>query len=66
MIQTITFEEHAGKTRVTVRHLFPTWEKLTPEQLEIMTPRGAGAPVGWGQTLQHLADYVATRKADQA
>ncbi len=59
--QTVRFAEHAGKTRVTVTHHFPTWDKLSPSELALIAPRVGGQREGWTQTLQHLADYLATR-----
>jgi uncharacterized protein YndB with AHSA1/START domain len=63
MIQTITFADagRADRTRVTVRHRFPAWDTLSPRERALMEPRGGGAREGWTQTLQHLADYIATR-----
>lgn len=60
MLQTITFAERAGKTTITMRQDFPPWDQLGPAELELMRPRMRGAQEGWSQTLQHLAEFVAT------
>ncbi len=41
---TVTFEEHSGKTRLTVRQVYAA-----------ETPATRGAREGWGQTLDRLA-----------
>lgn len=56
------FEAIAGdKTRLTIRQTFPPPYTLTDEQRALLGPRVKGAPIGWGQTLQHLKDYVEKR-----
>jgi uncharacterized protein YndB with AHSA1/START domain len=45
---TVTFSEHAGKTHLTVHQLYSFESDAT-----------RGAPIGWSQTLDHLAEYVA-------
>ena len=49
MVTTITFEEHGGKTRLTMHQTFSKETDST-----------RGAREGWTQTLEHLAEYVAT------
>ena len=48
-VTTITFEEHGGKTRLTMHQTFSKETDST-----------RGAREGWTQTLEHLAEYVAT------
>lgn len=49
MVTTVTFADYQGKTRLNVHQ---TYSKETDST--------RGAPVGWTQTLEHLAGYVAT------
>jgi uncharacterized protein YndB with AHSA1/START domain len=49
MVTTITFADDKGKTRLKAHQTF-----------SIETDSSRGAPVGWTQTLDHLAEYVAT------
>jgi uncharacterized protein YndB with AHSA1/START domain len=49
MVTTITFEEHGGKTRLNMHQTFSKETDST-----------RGAREGWTQTLEHLAEYVAT------
>jgi uncharacterized protein YndB with AHSA1/START domain len=58
MRTTVTLVARGEKTEVHVEQMFPTWNTLTTAQRELVEPRMAGAPVGWNQTLQHLADFV--------
>jgi uncharacterized protein YndB with AHSA1/START domain len=60
---TVTFEQRAGKTVVSVRQVFPPWQRMTPEQAALLRPRVTGSSEGWSQTLRHLGDYVAARHA---
>jgi len=45
---TVTFAEHEGKTKVVVHQSY-TFESAAT----------SGAPIGWSQTLDRLADYLA-------
>jgi uncharacterized protein YndB with AHSA1/START domain len=56
---TVTFEEHAGKTTVSVRQ---TYHNLTPAA----APALEGAPMGWSQTLDRLAAYLANPEVPTA
>jgi uncharacterized protein YndB with AHSA1/START domain len=64
MTQTITFAERgASSTTITMRQeLVTPWASLTPEHRQMMRLRWDGSSIGWGQTLDHLETYVATRK----
>lgn len=56
---TITFEDAGpGKTRLSVKQVFPQYAALTPAQQELLRPRVAGSSIGWGQTLDHLGQFV--------
>lgn len=55
---TVTLAARGDKTELSVVQVFPAWDALTPAQRELIAPRMAGAPVGWNQTLDHLADFV--------
>lgn len=55
---TVTLAARGDKTEIHVEQLFPKWDVLTPAQRELLAPRLGGAEVGWGQTIQHLADFV--------
>jgi uncharacterized protein YndB with AHSA1/START domain len=46
----VTFTEHDGKTKVTVRQVFSFESSATK-----------GAPIGWNQQLDRLAAYLAAR-----
>ena len=62
VVTTVTFEARGPKkTALTVVQEFPGWETLAAPELEMMRPRWAGAPIGWGQTLDHLGAYVSAR-----
>jgi uncharacterized protein YndB with AHSA1/START domain len=50
VLTTVTFAEHEGKTKLTVHQIYAVESDAT-----------RGAPVGWSQTLDHLAEYVAKR-----
>ena len=58
MRTTVTLAARGEKTEIRVEQVFPTWDALTPAQRELIGPRMAGAPIGWNQTLDHLADFV--------
>jgi uncharacterized protein YndB with AHSA1/START domain len=58
MRTTVTLAARGAKTELCVQQVFPSWAKLTPAQQALLAPRIAGAPIGWGQTLDHLAEYV--------
>jgi uncharacterized protein YndB with AHSA1/START domain len=45
---TVTFEEHAGKTRVTLRHA-----------IAVAVEERKGAEQGWGEMLDRLAETLA-------
>jgi uncharacterized protein YndB with AHSA1/START domain len=45
---TVTFVERNGKTTLTVDQVYSA-----------ESPATRGAPIGWGQTLDHLAAFVA-------
>ena len=53
---TVTFEEISGKTRVTMRSVFPT-------TAELERVKGFGAVEGGKQTLERLAEWLAARTA---
>jgi len=48
----VKFEEQAGKTKLTVHQKF-----------SFESPATRGAPMGWTQTLDHLAAYLGTLRA---
>lgn len=50
ILTTVTFAEHSGKTKLTVRQTVPASEL-----------HGRGQEQGWTETLDRLADYVARR-----
>lgn len=50
-VTTITFEEHEGKTELTLR---ATGTALTPEAVQMLD----GMELGWVQSLRHLEDLV--------
>jgi uncharacterized protein YndB with AHSA1/START domain len=58
MRTTVTLVARGERTEITVQQWFPTWDALTPAERELLAPRMAGAPIGWGQTLDHLAEFV--------
>jgi uncharacterized protein YndB with AHSA1/START domain len=58
MRTTVTFAARGAKTELKVEQVYPAWEKLTPPQQALIAPRLAGAPIGWGQTLDHLAEFL--------
>ena len=58
IVTTVTFASHGAKTQLTVRQVFPKWESLSPAEQALLGPRMAGAPIGWGQSLDHLAALV--------
>lgn len=53
-LSTTTFEEHAGKTTITIR-----WSPLNATDIEISTFDGAheGMKIGWGGTFEQLEAY---------
>lgn len=51
---TVTFEETAGKTKVTMRSVFPS-------TAELERVKGFGAVEGGNQTLERLADWLRDR-----
>lgn len=55
---TVTLSPRGDKTELHMQQVFPASAKLTPAQQALIAPRIAGAPIGWGQTLDHLAEYV--------
>jgi uncharacterized protein YndB with AHSA1/START domain len=58
---TITFAARGPRaTTLTMRQAFPPWEKLTADEAALLRPRRAGAPIGWGQALDHLASVIAS------
>ena len=62
MIQTITFAEHGNGTRLTMRQEIPPWSEIPAPYHEALGFRWKGASIGWSQTLQHLADFVAKHR----
>ncbi len=62
MTQTVTFEERPGGTLLTMRQELPSWDLIPADRREVMQFRWRGASIGWSQTLQHLADFVARRR----
>jgi uncharacterized protein YndB with AHSA1/START domain len=48
VLTTVTFTEHKGKTKLTVHQTYTFESDAT-----------RGAPIGWSQTLDNLAEYVA-------
>jgi len=48
VVTTVTFAENEGKTKLTVHQTYAFESDAT-----------RGAPIGWSQTLDHLAEYVA-------
>jgi uncharacterized protein YndB with AHSA1/START domain len=48
VLTTVTFAEHQGKTKLTVHQVYAMESYAT-----------RGAPEGWSQTLDHLAEFVA-------
>jgi uncharacterized protein YndB with AHSA1/START domain len=55
VLQTVTFEEHAGQTRLTMRaHVL----RATPAAAGAL----AGMEPGWNQSLDRLAGYLKTRQ----
>jgi len=48
----VKFEEQGGKTKLTVHQKF-----------SFESPATRGAPMGWAQTLEHLAAYLGTLRA---
>ncbi len=55
---TVTFAARGAKTELTVRQVFPAWDSLTPAEQQLLGPRMKGAPIGWSQSLDHLAALV--------
>jgi uncharacterized protein YndB with AHSA1/START domain len=55
---TVTLVDHGAKTELRVQQVYPAFAKLTPAQQALIQPRIAGAPIGWGQTLDHLSEFV--------
>jgi len=49
VVTTVTFVEHEGKTKLTVRQTYAFESDAT-----------RGAPIGWSQTLDHLAEFLIT------
>lgn len=47
VLTTVTFAEHEGKTKLTVHQTYAFESEAT-----------RGAPVGWNQTLDRLAEHV--------
>lgn len=62
MLQTITLVERGGTTVLTMRQEIPPWERIPAPHHEMLKMRWRGASMGWSQTLQHLADFVAKRR----
>jgi uncharacterized protein YndB with AHSA1/START domain len=58
MLTTVTFEDLGGKTQLTVRQGF-----LPPEAAanDVVRRVREGAQLGWGETLDRLAEHVGTR-----
>jgi uncharacterized protein YndB with AHSA1/START domain len=50
VLTTVTFADHQGKTKVTVHQTYACESDAT-----------RGAPIGWNQTLDRLADFVTNR-----
>jgi uncharacterized protein YndB with AHSA1/START domain len=48
VLTTVTFADHEGKTKLTVHQIYAFKSEAT-----------RGASMGWSQTLDHLAKYVA-------
>jgi uncharacterized protein YndB with AHSA1/START domain len=63
MMQTITFEARGDKTLLTMRQEFPEWDRIPASAHPVMRMRWEGSSIGWSQTLQHLADFVARPRA---
>jgi uncharacterized protein YndB with AHSA1/START domain len=57
---TVTLAARGDKTELSLQQVFPASAKLTPAQQALIAPRIAGAPIGWGQTLDHLAEHLRT------
>jgi len=55
---TVTLAARGDQTEIRVEQVFPPQDALTPAQRELLGPRMAGAPIGWNQTLDHLAQFV--------
>lgn len=55
---TVSLTTRGEKTEIRVQQVFPAWEKLTAAQQALLGPRMAGAPIGWGQTLDHLVELL--------
>ena len=55
---TLTLVDRGAKTELQVQQVYPAFAKLTAAQQALIAPRIAGAPIGWGQTLDHLAEFV--------
>ena len=55
---TVMLAERGAKTELRIEQVYPSWEKLTAAQQALIAPRLAGAPIGWGQTLDHLAEFL--------
>jgi uncharacterized protein YndB with AHSA1/START domain len=53
---TVTFEEAGGKTKVTMRSVFPS-------AAELERVKGFGAVEGGNQTLERLADWLQDRRS---
>ena len=49
VVTTVTFVEHEGKTKLTVHQTYAFESDAT-----------RGAPIGWSQTLDHLAEFLIT------
>ena len=58
IVTTVTFVARGAKTELTVRQVFPAWDALTPAEQQLLAPRMQGAPIGWSQSLDHLAAVV--------
>ena len=61
VLTTVTFVAQGAKTLLTVTQRFPPLAQLSAAHRTLLEPRLRGAPIGWGQTLQHLADHVERR-----
>ncbi len=58
VLNTITFAEHKGKTRLTLQAVVV---KLAPEAAKAL----AGMKEGWTQSLERLAKFLMTRSGDR-
>ena|SRR5258708_470929 len=63
MLTTVTFADLGGKTQLTIRQAFEPREAAANEVVRRVRE---GARLGWGETLDRLAEHVGTRLGPRA